>query len=219
MAAGTGLLARWFRNVQEHDGAAAVLEAHATGIGPLLALGETLTAAPISRRQRPVALPGEVLTESLAEKVLNAWLQNRHQTLYPLTVNLRPLDAVQAALLARMMAFAMLAGTDAPNPERVEAALVWLGQVGGGDEVKQAFRAALAVPEPLSGLLREIHGVGLTAYAYVVSLVATDPRDAAGQLFLDYLAARLALPANVARSADRRYRHQASASVRAVSAS
>ena len=158
------------------------------------------------------------MTESLAQKVLNAWLQNRHQTLYPLTVNLRTLDASRAALLARMMAIALLAGGARASAERIETALAWLGKAGGDDAVQRAFRAALDAPAPSSALVREVQDAGLTAYAYVAALVATDPRDEAGQLFLDYLAARLALPANVVRSADRRYRRQSSASVRAFRA-
>ena len=218
--AAAGLLARLFGEPAQRDGQAAALEAHATGIGPALVEGDGASrpGATGSRRQRPLALPRETLTESLAQKVLNAWLQNRHQTLYPLTVNLRTLDAGRKALLARTMAFAMLAGGARASAERIEAALAWLGQAGGGGDVQRAFRAALDAPEPLSTLVREVQDAGLTAYAYVVSLVATDPRDDAGQLFLDYLAARLALPANVVRSADRRYRRQSSASVRAFRA-
>lgn len=203
------------------------LEAHGTGI-PLAQLDQGASAQPagappeagVGRRQRPLALPREVLLESLAQKVLNGWMQNRLQTLYPLTVNLRTLDAGRAELLARTMAAAMLAGTRAPGEERVAASLAWLGQVGGGEEVQAALRAALDAPEALSLVLREVHGAGLTAYAYVVSIVATDPRDEAGQSFLDYLALRLALPANVVRSASRRYRgrHVSASSVRAASA-
>lgn len=224
MAAETSLLARLFKTPPQQDGTATALEAHATGIGPVLPdlrsdLGKGDRGGIMSRRQRPIALPGEVLVESVGQKVLHAWLQNRHQTLYPLTVNLRTLEAAKAGLLARMMAFVLLAGTRPPDSEQIGRALAWLGQVGGGEDVKQALRAALAAPEALTPLLHEVHGAGLAAYAYVVALVATNPRDAAGQLFVNYLAARLALPPNVVRSADRRYRHQSSASVRAVSAS
>ena len=215
---GANLLARLFGETPQHDGQASVLEAHAAEAQDALQPGDSLTDTPLSRRQRPLALPGEILTESLAEKVLNAWLQNRHQTLYPLTVNLRALDVGRRALLARMMAFTLHAGVRAPDGRRIATSLAWLEQAGGGEDVAQALRAARDAPDPLRVLLREIGDAGLTAYAYVVSLAATDQRDEAGQLFLDYLAVRLALPANVVRSADRRYRHHAAASVRAVSA-
>ncbi len=205
--AGAGLLARLFGEPVQRDGQARVLEAHTTGIGPALVAsdGAGREGAPGSRRQRPLPLPHESVAESLGEKVLNAWLQNRHQTLYPLTVNLRTLNPDRAALLARVTAVALLAGARA-SPERIEAASDWLGQSGGDDAVRCALRAALDAPEPLSMVLRQVQDAGLTAYAYVVALVATDPRDAAGQLFLEYLAARLTLPINVVRSADRRYR-------------
>ncbi len=205
--AGAGLLARLFGEPVQRDGRATALEARAIGISPVPA--ETGRAgrggATVSRRQRPLALPQESIAESLGEKVLNAWLQNRHQTLYPLTVNLRTLDTGRAALLARVMAVALLAA-GRPSAERIEAAAAWLGQAGGDDEVRRTLRAALDAPQPLSTVLREVQDAGLAAYAYVVALVATDARDDAGQLFLDYLAARLALPVNVVRSADRRYR-------------
>jgi uncharacterized membrane protein YebE (DUF533 family) len=215
----TGLLVRLFGQGARHGDQAAVLAAHA---------GEDTAAdeSSISRRHRWLPLPGEVVAEVLAGKVLHAWLQNQHQTLYPLTVNLRTLDAGRAALLARMMALAILAGAAPPSPERMDEGVRWLAQVGGSGDVEEAFRAALSAPDPLRVLLHEIQVAGLAAYAYVVSLVATDPRDEAGQIFLDYLAVRLALPANVVRSADRRYRGlsrpydrgQSSASVRPVSA-
>lgn len=217
-----GLLSRLFGGTPERDGQSVALEALATGIIPPTPApeAESQPGAPPNRRQRPLALPREILQESLAQKVLNAWLQNRHQTLYPLTVNLRTLDADRAALLARLMAVAMLAGPRPPDAERVEAVLAWLGTVGASGDVVQALRAALAAPVPLSTLLAEASAAGITAYAYVVALVATDRRDPAGQIFLDYLAARLALPSEVVRSAGRRYRSQASAaSVSAVSAS
>ncbi len=205
--AGAGLLARLFGEPIQRDGQATALEAHATGIGQALAQadGSGRSGTTGSRRQRALAQPHESVAESLGEKVLNAWLQNRHQTLYPLTVNLRRLDTGRAALLARVMAIALLAGGRA-SPERIEAASAWLGQAGDDDAVLCTLRAALEAPEPLSTVLRQVQNAGLTAYAYVVALVATDPRDDAGQLFLDYLAARLALPINVVRSADRRYR-------------
>jgi uncharacterized membrane protein YebE (DUF533 family) len=53
--------------------------------------------------------------EALAVKVLDGWLQNRHQTLFPLTLNLRSLDASGRELLVHMMAAAAEAdgGVDA----------------------------------------------------------------------------------------------------------
>ncbi|HJS87936.1 MAG TPA: DUF533 domain-containing protein, partial [Acetobacteraceae bacterium] len=150
--------------------------------------------------------PRAVIAESLSEKVLHGWLQNRHQTLYPLTVNLRALQPSHAILLAQVTAVALLAGTEAPEAEDVEAVSSWLGTVGGDGATDAALRAALRAPPALSVLLHDVQQANLTAYAYVVALVAGVSRDPAGALFLDYLAARLGLPTNVARSANRRYR-------------
>ena len=221
MAAGAALLARLFgepappEDGPEPDGTVTVLEAHALA-APDLAGAEPPGSA--GRRQRTLALPAEVVQESLGAKVLHAWLQNRHQTLYPLTVNLRTLEAERAALLARVMALSLLAGTGTPGEARVAAALAWLGEVGGDESVARALRAALDAPAALSALVREVEAAKMAPLAYVAALVASDSRDEAGQRFLDYLATRLALPANVVRSADRRYRRQLSASVSAVSA-
>jgi len=208
--AGAGLLSRLFGPAggAERDGQAAELEAHATGFSPAALEAGVVPAAPAGqgRRQRPLALPRAVIAESLSEKILHGWLQNRHQTLYPLTVNLRALDPPRVALLARVMAVALLAGTAAPSAERVEAASSWLGGVGGDEAARAALRAALEAPPASSVLLYGIQQANLTAYAYVVALVAAPSRDPAGALFLDYLAARLGLPAEVVRSANRRYR-------------
>lgn len=156
-------------------------------------------------RQRPLALPGAVVVaETLGAKVLHGWLQNRHQTLYPLTVNLRTMDASTGALLAQMMAVALLAGA-APEPAQAEAAASWLDAAGAGKPTKAVLHAALEQPPPLSRLLHEIQQAGAAAYAYVAALAAGS-RDPAAQLFLDYLAARLGLPASVVRSANRRHR-------------
>jgi uncharacterized membrane protein YebE (DUF533 family) len=158
------------------------------------------------RRPRPLASPGAVVVaESLGAKVLHAWLQNRHQTLYPLAVNFRTIEPGQAALLAQMMAVALLADAPPLDPAQAEAAAAWLRSVGADDAAQAALRAALEAPPPLSRLLHEVQQADAAAYAYVVALAAGG-RDLASRLFLDYLAARLGLPASVVRSANRRYR-------------
>ena len=208
--AGTGLLSRLFGPAggAERDGQAIELEAHATGFLPAALEAGAVPAAQAGqgRRQRQLALPRAVIAESLSEKILHGWLQNRHQTLYPLTVNLRALDAPRVALLARVMAVALLAGTAAPDADEIESVSSWLGGVGGDEAARAALRAAVESPPALSALLHGVQQANLTAYAYVVALVAAPARDPAGALFLDYLVARLGLPANVVRSADRRYR-------------
>ena len=147
-----------------------------------------------------------IVTESLAEKVLHGWLQNRHQTLYPLTLNLRTLDATGATLLAQVMAVALLSAIAPPDAGDLEAASSWLGGVGGNEQTVAALRTALETPPPLSTLLNQVQRANLSAYAYVVATAAGPSRDPAGGIFLEYLAARLGLPTSVVRSANRRYR-------------
>ncbi len=219
--AGAGLLSRLFGTggQAEPDGQADELAAHATGITPVLlepALPKRTLAdaadrrasadAAGGRRQRPLAAPRVVVGESLGEKVLHAWLQNRYQTLYPLTVNLRTLGPRQADLLAQVMAVALLASSGTAEPAQVEAGASWLGSVGGETAALDALRAALETPPPLSQLIHAIQQADIAAYAYVVALAAGPSHEPAGQLFLDYLAARLGLPVTVVRSANHRYR-------------
>ena len=102
----------------------------------------------------------------------------------------------------------MLAGLRPPDEERGESP-GWVQRLAllRGDEALPArIEAALHQPPPLSQVLREAQAAGLAAHASVAALVVSDPRDEAGRLFLDYLAARLALPPAMVRGAERRYR-------------
>ncbi len=157
------------------------------------------------RRDRSLDDGSQHLLNGIAEKVLHAWLQNRHQTLYPLTVNLRLLSAPQSAVLADWMAVALLSGR-VPTADDVQSARKWLAGAGADAATLDGFAAALAAPPALSSTLARIikHGVG--PHAYVLGLIALDPADAATTPFLDYVAARLGLPTSVVRSAIRRYR-------------
>ena len=154
------------------------------------------------RRDRVLAGGQQVLLDSLAEKVLHGWMQNRHQTLFPLTVNLRSLRPDQAQALAGWAAVAASATGTAGDA----AARGWLVSAGASPAMLDGFAAALASPPPLDAALQAVARHGLAPYAYVAALVAADPQDPAAAPFLDYVAARLALPATVVRSAQRRYR-------------
>ncbi|MFL6798710.1 MAG: hypothetical protein ACJ8F3_14965 [Xanthobacteraceae bacterium] len=211
-----GLLAHLFggltRTAPQRDGESAALEAHATGISPAWLDAAALPqrdGGAAGRRTRPLALPNKVVLETLSQKVLHGWLQNRHQTLYPLTINLRLLDTASRSALVRMMAAVLLAGTRMPDEARIASCLAWLREVGGEDELEQTLRGAIDSPEPMSTLLRDLQQAGMATYAYVVALVSAELHDDAAQRFLDYLGARLGLPATVIRSADRRYGHGA----------
>ena len=226
---------RWlFGGRAQPDGGSAAIEALVTGVSPAMLAAATelrplsamdpavMLASPVSlpsggdlhevpsamqgRRDRVLAGGKQMLIDSLAAKVLHGWLQNRHQTLFPLTVNLRSLKPGQAEVLAEWMAVAALATR--PSEDHDGAGLRdWLGSVGADAASLAALERALASPPPLDRALSAITRHGLGAYAYVAALMATDQREPATAPFLDYVAARLALPTTVVRSAVRRYRH------------
>lgn len=156
------------------------------------------------RRQRELPTAESIMAEVMAQKVLHGWLQNRHQILYPLTMNLGAMEAGPLALLAQMLATGILSEPEAQEGRR-DAALAWFTEMGG-EPAREAALAALAEPMPLHRLLAAVQEGRLMAQAYVTALVSVNQHSPAGRLFLGYLAARLALPHKVVRSAERRYR-------------
>ncbi|MGI3776952.1 MAG: hypothetical protein ACRYGC_06610 [Janthinobacterium lividum] len=174
-------------------------------------------AAPAPEAATPLATalaapppPGgqAMLREAVLSKVLHGWLQNRHQVLFPLAVNLATLDPGRRATLARITAIALLADDDQTpaHDEREARARRWLASAGADPATLTALDDALADPPATSRTLDAVAAQDLAPYAYVAALVALDTRDAAGLHFTEYLAARLALPATLVRSANRRYR-------------
>ncbi len=233
------LLARLLSRRPQRDGAAPALEAAATGLPASrldAAAGPAIPPADPRPGGRPAATAGSLapsvppqggsamLRDAVLAKVLHGWLQNRHQTLFPLSVNLATLDPAQRATLAGMVAVSLLAdgghaghdtpghantGHAAPGPapaERETRARRWLAAAGADAATLDALDQALAAPPATSRLLDSVLAQGLAPYAYVAALVALDTRDAPGLHFLEYLAARLALPATLVRSANRRHR-------------
>ncbi len=75
--------------------------------------GRAQGAAPASftsrQRSRLPADPRVLILASLGQKILHGWSQNRQQTLFPLTVNLRTLAPDARDLILRAMAAAMTA--------------------------------------------------------------------------------------------------------------
>ena len=159
--------------------------------------------APRGRRDRPV-VADDPNTAVLAQKVLHAWLQNRHQTLFPLTVNLRGLVAAQVVALAELMAIAARAA-GAPDPVSIDRSRAWFAQVGADAAGLSAFDAAQEAVPAMHPVIAAMRDGGLAATGYVAALVAIEQRDPAAAPFLEYLATRLGLPATVLRSAHRRY--------------
>ena len=213
-----GLLGRLFTTGPQRDGASEALEALATGITPAsLSIGVEAGSMPpgpmppgsapsAARSRRERALDdSDPMAVALAQKIMHGWLQNRHQTLFPLTVNLRTLSATQVATLAGMIAVAASC-CGAASAERASSIQAWFGQAGADDAGLADLQRALAAPPPLGAVIDAALAESLGAYAYVAALIAIDRHDPATGFFLDFLAARLALPVTVIRSANRRYR-------------
>jgi uncharacterized membrane protein YebE (DUF533 family) len=156
-------------------------------------------------RHRRLGLPAEILDRALAQKVLNGWLQNRHQVMLPLTFRLGRLEAGAVEVLMRFAATALLDASRADEAARrgVER---WLAEIGADEAALATFRSTLGAPTPSSTLLEAVRAHGLEPYAYAAAVVAADLRDPAGYFYASYVAARLALPADMVRSIDRRYR-------------
>ena len=69
-----------------------------------------------------------------------------------------------------------------------------------------AFDAALKTPPPMNVVFDQGQQLGLTIYAYVAALMASDSRYPASLLLCDLVQTRFELPTAVVRSATRRYR-------------
>jgi len=202
--ASPGFLQRLLGRGRDRDGESTLLERQA------LQLDAAPPMEPAPRR-RPLAHPPQrLLQEQVAAKLLHAWMQNRHQTLFPLALNLRNLPPPHRLLLVRgLAASSAMAGT-------ATAPLATLLPGIGGEAPEQAALAeALRAPTPLAPLLAELRDAGLGAHAYTAALLAIGPAaPAIGQAWLDYLAACFALPAETTtdlrrRSGQRRVRPRA----------
>ncbi|WP_165943317.1 DUF533 domain-containing protein [Roseicella aquatilis] len=162
-------------------------------------------AAPPRRHGGPPA-PRRLLEEMLAARTLGAWLQNRQQTLFPLTLNLRVVDPAARPLLVRMVAASALAGGAVPTAAERERLWAELEAAGAAAAERLAFEAELAAPEPLPPLLRALQEAHLGAHAYAASLLALDRGSATSRAWLDYLTARFGLPPEVVAGLQRRRR-------------
>lgn len=185
----------------DRDGQAAALE-------PALAVppaAEVDLALDPGRRDRRLKLPQEILDRSLSGKVLDGWLQNRHQVLVPMTLRLGRLDADDVSLVMRFTAVAVLNATDA-GPSARRFAERWLAEIGAVSEGLAPFHAALDDPPPLSRMLAALRERDLAPFAYAAAVASVDTREPVGRLFASFVAARLALPADAVRSIDRRAR-------------
>ena len=189
------MLARWLRRTDPP----AIRE-------PGAAAPEAVRPEPrASRRDRHAGRPMAVVVESLGQKVLHGWLQNRHQTLLPLTLDLRSMGIAERTLVLRTVAAAMTAGGRGCDLDLAHGALA---RIGAGERERRILADAVAgasAPDRLD-LFDALHQARLGTHAYGAALLAVDQRDRVTQRWLAYLAARLALPDDAVASLHRRYR-------------
>jgi uncharacterized membrane protein YebE (DUF533 family) len=202
---GSGMVGRLLRGALNRDGEAPALEELAASEAAPPAPDPAAEKKKTRRQQRPAARADKIVREAVAQKLLDAWLRNRQQTLYPLTMNFQNLEAPHVELLIHSMAAAMLADGEADAQEREQVERT-LGEVGARDSDRRLLAMALANPRPLNQLFRQLEEARLGAYAYAASLIALNQRNSVNQLYLDYVAARLAVPTEVVASLIRRYR-------------
>lgn len=186
-----GFLERLLGHPGEREDAAEALDSRGPSLSP--------------RRDRSAAPAEAVLRETIAQKVLHAWAQNRQQVLVPLTVNLSRLEPASRALVVQAMAAAAMAGgrVTQEGRDRLTAAL---RRTGGGPEELALAERALTQPMPMAELLAALETARLGAHAFAASLLVADRREAVERAWLDYLAARFALPTEVTVGLGRRYR-------------
>lgn len=157
----------------------------------------------IDRRHRDIAPGRRQILDAVGQKVLHGFLQNRHQTLMPLSVNLAALDEAERGAIARFAAVAAQAGGAAEAPRPVRG---WLAASGADDGTLAAFEAALRAPPPLTVALAGLTKPETDLIAFILCLVAAREAGPAGWAFADYIAASRALPSTLVRAAERRYR-------------
>jgi hypothetical protein len=192
-----GFLDRLLSRAPRRDASAVDVEAPE----PVLAAGIDADAAPRAPGP-PVRAPETVLREALATKLLDAWLQNRLQTLYPLTLNLRVLGPEARGLLVQLAAgSAAMVWDGGADRGRLLAALA---TAGGGEEEVRLLDRALAEPAPLPPLLEALRQAGLGAHAYAAGLLVLGRSGAVERAWLDFLAARLGLPGTITADLERR---------------
>ena len=144
--------------------------------------------------------PESLMQASLAQKVLHGWMQNRHQTLYPLVLNWRNMDGGARRLVLSAMALALHAGE--PDEGTLARAQGWLRSIGARDA---DIAALLDEPPSIGNLAATARAAKQGPQAYAAAVAALGRRGLVNRRFHDFLAARLGLPDEVARSLNRRH--------------
>lgn len=192
----------------EPDGAAPALVDIATEEAPVQLDGGVIGLTSASGRRDRIADAGsDFVAEALGAKLLHSWLQNRHQTLMPLSLNMAVMAPRQREGLAQILASMLLAGR--PAAEAGEAApklREWLAGLGADAAALRSFDQALQSPLPLNVVFETAQADELTIYTYVATLMASDARFPVSVMLCDMVQARFDLPTAMVRSAIRRYR-------------
>ena len=180
----------------QRDGEASALQQQALDEG-------TAAVRPGKPTHRPIQRPESIIQSSLAQKVLHGWIQNRHQTLYPLVLTLRNMTELEKHLILGAIAFALQAGEfDEQSEQRAE---VWLRSIGGGTEDIAALAEARCSVCNVDSFVASVRSAGLGPQAYAGVVGALGRRGIINRRFHDYFAARLGIADEVARSMNRRY--------------
>lgn len=147
---------------------------------------------------------GQGTIEMLGAKILIDWLRNRQQLLVPFKLDLQQLDGQQVDTL--MQAMIAAAQAEGPAPEGVPARLkTALNALNASAAHEAAFQRACTHPLPMHQVLAQVPDVQAGALVYAASVLATDRRKLVNRQYLRYLAARLHLPRDLARSLEQRY--------------
>ncbi len=187
------------RHVPDHtqrDGEASVPQEQAIGKG-------AVAARLLTHSHRAIPRPETVIQASLAQKLLHGWMQNRHQTLFPLVLNFRNLSADEKTLIIEAMAVALQAGESAGLA--AGRAETWLLSVGGDAQDVAALAQSRTAPCRIGEVAAALRAAGLAAQAYAAAVGTLSRRLTVNRRFHDYLAARLGLADEVARGMNRRY--------------
>ena len=146
----------------------------------------------------------ESVVQVLASKLLIDWLRNRQQLLVPFTLDLQKLEPDAAEVLMRAMVTAAHAdGTlDAADRHRLDAAL---GRLNAGEDQRARLPAMIEERKPLAEVLEQVSDGETGAMVYAASLLATDRRKRVNRYYLRYLAERLKLSRDLARSVEQRF--------------
>jgi uncharacterized membrane protein YebE (DUF533 family) len=105
------------------------------------------------------------------------------------------LDDAHAMLLIRAMIAAANADGEI-NPDERERITGKLDQAGAGADERAVLERELANPRSVDQIVREVHDRETAEQVYLASRIAMNPDTAAERAYLDFLAARLEIPAD-----------------------